>query len=353
MEKDRVIWIDVMRGLAIFAVVVCHQQGLLHRSEVIQCATLYSVSSLIFLMGITKGMSLEKYRKRRFSNEESRPLWGYTGYTLKSLSSVIAPYFFVTYIIVRGRGGGNMELLQALVECSASVQFYYVAHIIRFAILSLPLYAVWKWILGVEKYNIRVLLSVLFLLLTWIIGYYSIGRIDVFGQSYLFIYSAGLMISLVGMPKLSKSFYVAEMVLLILGVYAISRFYFARVDGNYSYSEFIDVIDPMLQMNPPNISTILYSVAIVFGVYIVVLLLTLGERKPIFLKPICLLGKYSLDIFLWHLYVREMWSFLFGIPENIWVRRVLFYGIMFFVPILVRKMYTIFIIEKLYEPIVG
>lgn len=53
-------WIYQIRGLTIVAVVLCHQQGLLHTSEEIQCLTLYSVSTLIFLMGCTEALWLNK-----------------------------------------------------------------------------------------------------------------------------------------------------------------------------------------------------------------------------------------------------------------------------------------------------
>ena len=52
-------WIYQIRGLAIIAVVICHQQHLLHESEIIQLFSLYSVTTLIFLMGVTKSNIFE------------------------------------------------------------------------------------------------------------------------------------------------------------------------------------------------------------------------------------------------------------------------------------------------------
>ena len=53
-------WIYQIRGLAIIAVVIWHQQGILHNTEVLQGFTLYSVTTLVFLMGVTKALSMKK-----------------------------------------------------------------------------------------------------------------------------------------------------------------------------------------------------------------------------------------------------------------------------------------------------
>lgn len=45
MKKE---WIYQIRGLAIIAVVICHQQGILHDTEVLQLFTLFSVTTLVF-----------------------------------------------------------------------------------------------------------------------------------------------------------------------------------------------------------------------------------------------------------------------------------------------------------------
>lgn len=59
-QSKHIEWLYQIRGLAIVAVVVCHQQGLLHSSEEIQCLTLYSVTTLVFLMGCTRSLWFNK-----------------------------------------------------------------------------------------------------------------------------------------------------------------------------------------------------------------------------------------------------------------------------------------------------
>lgn len=72
--KKRIFWIDLVRGMGIIAVVICHQQGLLHQSERLQCFTLYSVTSLVFAMGFTKGLSFRNF----LESDNSRSILGYS-----------------------------------------------------------------------------------------------------------------------------------------------------------------------------------------------------------------------------------------------------------------------------------
>lgn len=60
MKRKPIQWIYQVRALAIIAVVICHQQWILHTSEKVQLLTLFSVTTLIFLMGITEAFWLKK-----------------------------------------------------------------------------------------------------------------------------------------------------------------------------------------------------------------------------------------------------------------------------------------------------
>ena len=59
-SHDYYQWIYIVRGFAIIAVVVCHQQFFLHSTEWLQMFSLYSVTAFVFCMGLTKWISLEK-----------------------------------------------------------------------------------------------------------------------------------------------------------------------------------------------------------------------------------------------------------------------------------------------------
>lgn len=338
---NRVNWIDALRGLAIIAVVACHQQGILHSSEVVQYCTLYSVTILIFAMGITKGMALNRAITHGI-NAKSVLL-----YTIKSMKSVLLSYVFAVIIIEEHHGTRSFdELLTHILRFDTQPPFYFIEHFIKLSLWAPILYYVFY---AIKKKNtshhIKYLLYIFALVLTWLIGYLSINRLDIFSQSYLFVYSVGIVVSLEypfeELPRLRIWTVFGALILLISGGFLAWKFYFVRVAGNYEYSQLIDVLDPKLQLNPPNLSVILYSFGVAGLVYCISVLFEENTTNPTTKSPyrlLCILGRYSLDIFLWHLFIREFLINHYDI-SNIWMKRCVYYTLMFFVPILLRLAY--------------
>jgi hypothetical protein len=291
-------------------------------------------------MGMTRGISLERFV---VSGKGT-----YAKYVIKSLIPTMMAYAFATYIMVRANGGGNEDVLAGLVKFSASPPLYYIAHVVRFSIFAPFLYSIFKWLLEINSSAWRRVSVCLFFLMLWIIGYISVERFDILGQSYLFVYALGLFMALVGMPKLSWKLVVFDVLLGTLGIYSVICFYSARVAGYMEYAGFIDAIDSKLQMNPPNISVILYSAAVVLTVYILVTLAIRNGCEPIALKTLCFLGRHSLDIFLWHYFIRDMYLKKIGwAPQNVLLRGACLYTLMFGIPILGRISYEVVIKNKL------
>lgn len=331
-SKTRIIWLDYMRGFAIIAVVVCHQQYILHSSEYVQFATLYSVTSLIFLMGVTKGISIDNYLHSKAPVDWAR-------YTIKSLSSPVLSYVFATYIICKYSHVSNDQILQHLISFDAVPPFYYIKYIILFSLLGPILY----YFLMLIKERCRPFIIIafcLFLILTWVVGYLSIDYLDVLGQSYLAVYVFGMILSLgngIKKPHISSKLIVLDFFLLGFGIYAANRFYFSRVAGNYSYSELIDVLDPKLQLNPPNLSVILFSASIILAVY---LLSSFDNILSAGWKLLGVIGKYSMDIFIWHISIRNVCLSVVDRIDNIWIKRVFLYFFMIGTPVIGRYMYN-------------
>lgn len=88
-----------IRGIAVIAAVVSRQQWILHESEAVQLLSLYSVTTPIFLMGVTKALSL---KSRYGENCQCEKI---LVYSLKSMSSTACAYivasFFYLYTIRR------------------------------------------------------------------------------------------------------------------------------------------------------------------------------------------------------------------------------------------------------------
>lgn len=130
--------------------------------------------------------------------------------------------------------------------------------------------------------------------------------------------------------------------MLFGGLISTKRFYFARVAGVYDYSEGIDFLAPKLQMNPPNISIILYSIGVISTAYLFFEICNKSDSRygKIFGKPFTLLGKYSMDIFLWHIYIQQYLSVYFGEMNQGFCKCLIYYGSMFLIPVVVRCMYN-------------
>ncbi len=129
--------------------------------------------------------------------------------------------------------------------------------------------------------------------------------------------------------------------LFAIGFWNVKEFYWVRVGGNYNYAEGIDLFTSRLQINPPNLSVILYSVGCIYLFYVFFSLIeTYGSswiKKSTY--PITLLGKYSLDIYIWHLFVQKILIMRISNIGNMGIKRIIFYLAMFLGPILGRIIY--------------
>lgn len=331
-------WIYQIRGLAIIAVVVCHQQWLLHDSEIIQMFTLYSVTTLIFLMGVTKAISLKGHYA--VNNESS----GILVYSFKSMLPLLCAYTVATFVYSSYKQEIDFNRTWSdLLGFSAFGPAYFIRHYILLSLYAPFLYAVIKYILckDTQKYY-KIIIFALFFTLVWIIGYGSIGRLDVVGQSYLFVYSVGLLFGQIKINKIKIIYFIPAMTVLLCGLISVKRFYFARVAGVFDYSGGINFFAPKLQMNPPNISVILYSAGVIWTAYLFFEMFNKGELRygKILGQPFAILGKYSMDIFLWHMFIRQCLNVYFaGMNQGV-CKCFIYYFSMFFIPVFVRYTYT-------------
>ncbi|MBE5853085.1 MAG: hypothetical protein E7299_09120 [Lachnospiraceae bacterium] len=336
----KIPWIYQIRGLAIIAVVVCHQQFVLHTSEAIQLLTLYSVTTLIFMMGVTASISLKNRGiiLKTFLQK--------CGYVLKKIFPVMAAYFvgtiaYSTLYDTWVNGPKIRVLVDYLLHFSASAHFYFIKYFICFSILSPMIYALvvciknrgnsWRW------YGYLLLGLVLFA-----IGYGFMDYLPFLGGgSYLMIYSLGIIC---GEEEISfnkkKYFLFIGIIILLIGLWSTKIFYFNRITGIHNPVG-IDKLVPKLSINPPNLSIMLYSMGVIIVANIFFEKLNRYADNKIALmiiKVFSLLGKYSLDIFIWHLFI-ELKLLSYIVINNIYIKRVIYYSCMFFIPIVVRYIY--------------
>ena len=343
-------WIYQTRGLAVIAVVVCHQQWILHKSEVIQLLSLYSVTTLIFLMGVTKAFSLKSHY---CENPRHMKILTYSiNSMLPTLYSYIAASFFYSY---RQLGGADLNaILSNILSFSASSPFYFIRYYILLSLWAPLLFTIIKLILmkPAPKLQKAATMIIAFVFI-WLTGYCSIGKMEIFGQSYLFVYSAGLLAGAIKLPTAKKFYLLPASLLLLSGLISTKRFYWARLNGIYDYAEGIDFLSPKLQMNPPNISIIIYSFGVITVAYLCFELIKQSNIKCIklFENLFIVIGKYSLDIFLWHLYIQEFLNRYFLELNNMLFKRIIYYSSMIFIPVIIRYLYNR-MKEKIYTVLV-
>lgn len=335
MEERK--WIYQIRGIAIIAVVVCHQQWILHKSEVIQLLSLYSVTTLIFLMGVTKAISLKNHY---FGKDHCEKIFRYS---LKSMAPTACAYIVAT-VFYSYRQLGEIDfnsIWSSTLSFSASHPFYFMQHYFWLSLWAPLFFSVIKSILikGIPQIEKNIQLLFIYILI-WLIGYGTIGRLDIFGQSYLFVYSVGLLVGQMEGREAKRIYIIPAILIFLTGLISTKKFYWARVEGVTDYSEGINFLAPKLQMNPPNISIIIYS----FGVIWIAYLFFESIKNYIYIKWIgdlfCICGKYSLDIFLWHLYIQQILNQYASMMKNNVLKWIIYYGSMLLIPIAVRKIYS-------------
>jgi len=348
-------WIYQIRAFGIFAVVVCHMQGILHSSEWVQMFTLYSVTSLVFLMGCTKYLSLNKsfsvLGDAQLCVPDSASELAIRN-IVKSICKVMPEYVIVCIVNLGGLSDWNTLFTEVLTFDGPT---YFIKHFIVLTIIAPLLYMIIIFISRSAKSDlVRLGLYGVFVVTLFVVGYASISICDFYVQSYLAVYGAGMAFmaiknkkepqivdkSRIKHNKMIKG--IIALTVLLFGTYEVHSFYFARVGGDHNYSGGIDAFTSKLQMNPPNLSVILYSFGCIAVFYIIFSEVNYVKSIPIvsfFDRILVAVGRYSLDVFLWHLVVLHkicipFWN-MSGM-NNIWAKRVLFYIMLLGIPIMGR-----------------
>jgi len=339
-KKQRVEQFDQIRGLAIIAVVVSHQLYVLHTSEMVQCISLYSVTSLIFLMGVTKSFSV----RSAFSKDRNM---SFLMFNIKSMTKVLLSYTLAT-LVYTCNFLKRLELttvLENLLAFTAAGPFYFVKHYIILSLWAIVLYYLLRKCFDIKNKWVKIICVILFYVIVWLVGYLSIGRFDFFSQSYLLVYSLGLGIGMIKLPEIKIRNLLVSLPVLIFGFLSLKDFYFGSVGGSSFYAEGVDKFWPKLQMNPPNVSIIIYSLGVVAVSYCYFTYLKLKGRG-FFSRWILIifryLGRYSMDIFFWHVLIMEYLAKILnklGWAPTLWPKRIIYYTSMFGVPIAVRLFY--------------
>lgn len=332
-NKEKVIWIDYAKGVAIFAVLIDHSRYVLYQSEVIGRATFYSVSLFILIMGVTTYISESK--------SENEEIWSRVK---RRICKIFLPYFIATFIysVSMDHMFDLHRFLERLLLFNASGPFYYVFLYIQLIFVNIILYGIiqrcndkhWGWL---YKILVEIGLIVVGLLMTRYSNMLDIrgGGGKLFGGTYLVLAYLGM----IGAPYLIKRWAKRSLYILAGGMSALWI-------GILCYNLFCEdfyILDRVLLfgdewINPPGITLICYSLVVILWCFSVG---SICEKENLYLRRALLffkiIGENSLYIFLYHRLILDYFLNPYVFIENIWIKRSVYLMCMICLPILGRK----------------
>ena len=296
-KKQQIGWINCAKFFAILAVVIDHVKGILYEDEAVQYIFFYSVTVFLFLAGMTAYYSLQNRKP-----EESFGRW-----VVRRIGGILVPYLAAVAVYQYVRTGFQLNLgafVLWAVNFNLEGQFYYVLIYIQLIAAAPVLYLL---VMNCRRGKASFLFRGIFLVLAWFASMFCMkhtfaletygGGKYLLGGTYLFVFAAGMVaadmhISLSGKKKAGIAS--AASVVLLAGAMAF------LLHDRLAWDE--SMFGWLLRVNPPGITLILYSLAVIFFLFSVCTFLAMLQNRVVdkILQALQYLGKYTLYIFLYH-----------------------------------------------------
>lgn len=343
MKKN---WIYQIRGMAIVAVILDHMRGVLYSSEnIFHPLSFYAVSIFIFLMGITQVFSIQRARIAQEKNSIIKWLAG-------RVCSPFFSYAFAVYAYMNQSGiwtGLFSDYLDTVFLFNVSGPFYFMRYYFFLTIISPLLYLIVKGIVQIKNAFVKTIciLGVSGCLL--VVGDMTFERFKYFGGTYLFVYFAGMLFAFREEKPLPRMWKIGIPVTWICSACIIIRYYQKIKLGDTTLYG-VENLLPHAQLNPPNFTLLFYSATSFLLFYILfyednrLKVNGGGDIKLLYIvkKVVWTLGKYSLDIFLWHVFILNILQRVWETQDDnlIALKWIIYIGALVGFPIVGRKCYT-------------
>jgi fucose 4-O-acetylase-like acetyltransferase len=298
------LWLDLLKGIAMIAVVVDHLYAY-YQNLLVQYHTGFHVSLFILIAGFTSAISIEnRGGVVNFS------------YVIKRISKIFVPYLFATlFYCLYYRYFDLSIILKKIITFSVAGPLYFVFFYIQLIAISIFIYR----LINHQKSKILdIPLLILFYIISYFLNKFKIinsfygGSGVLFGGSFFFLYVLGLFLK-----KYENIFNLKKtnIILLITSIIVLTFF------------EIFNLIS-ISWSNPANNYLIVYTL-IVFSLVFSLFQLLLN-RFPKILFFITIIGKYSLPVFLYHTLFINIFSKIFNsylilIPLSIYLPILLVY----------------------------
>lgn len=276
-------WIDIMKGIAILAVLADHAFYVFYKFQnfYIWQQTFFAIPWFIFLSGITS--TLSSGRKRWDVPGSFIPYW------VKRLRSLIIPYLIVSLLIYLYNHFASfnfLEFLKDLANFSVQPTYYFVNLLFQLYLIFPILFTmvliirrkIWMIPAAIAIFLISFLLFTQNANLPW--PFYSLGA--VFGGKYLFLFFLGILYTKGYLKENKRAILLAGMIFLIYEfIINTSGVFFLRFIG---------------------INLIIWSIALFFMVKKGI---EVFPKPKILVNTFGILGRYSLFIYLFHYFLLE------------------------------------------------
>lgn len=337
-EKQRIRWIDCAKTVAIIAVLVDHNSGLLYQNNNIKIISYFSVSLFILLAGITAFDTTKVVR-----GGGRHKYW-------QGLSRILLHYAIATFILqVWYTHFFDLQTyISHLLHFSIQAPFYFLLFFLQLKLIS-PFLVMWcqfcnkqslSWLWHIASVLFLCWFSSVLIRYTFMLPVGGGGNF-LFGGTYLLLYYIGILLSAFGVFGVLRKRFV-----LILFI-SISF----SIIWCWLYIQNIVNFDALLAdyygigKNPPSVRLLVLSITVLFICYSVFGLLEDSAVKinQEIVDAMAFIGRYTLYIFMYHLMVRDViLTFLPVVQTNIWLMRFAI-----FIPMLVAPALVVWLINKI------
>lgn len=322
-------WVNCAKFIAIIAVLVDHTNCVLYGNPKIAMASYFSVALFIYISGYLNYSFHERHN------------YNYSKAIVYSCKKIAYAYLLAVFVytIVINHYFDVLKYIKDVLLFNKTGPFYYVMLYIQLMMISPVLYKILKSI------GNRIVLDGLAIIFIAILAYLSTNYTNIcgiyggggklFGGTFLFIFYIGMIFNKYKIfENDKKSYYIILFVISTMINIIMLGIIFK------GYSNAIDSILPMVDVDVPRITYGIYSLAIFVWCYSFFSMCSWFEITKFVVKYIGWIGKHTLYIFLYHRLWINYYAYkkYFGIYiytlDNRLIKRVIYFGIMIFIPII-------------------
>ena len=336
--KNRVLWIDCAKTMAMLAVLVDHSYGVFYTNSWIATSSYFSVVVFVILSGMTQNMVMNNRKTISGGGQWTRIL------------KLIRDYAIAVFIL-QCFYSGKFDLktyISYLLNFNIQGPYYFLVFFIQLVAIS-PLLIQWNRYCGVRRRTVLYhlvtfvtlgIIAAIAINYTYILPVHGGGQY-LFGGTFLLLYYLG--IALEG----NKLFQIeSKKILCVLSVILIlvwCTWIVLMHNGVLLFDKWMERYWGA-GFNPPSVQSIVYGIISLFLFYAMFSFLQKSDNRIVnhLLKGIAWFGRYTLYIFMYHLVVRDMFiRYMPWITKNMIIYRVVFIA-MFIIPAIVA-----YIIQKI------